>query len=207
MGCLSSKPVATDPTDAPKAEAKPVTEAFPQKDEKPIIATSSGEISPAKISPPKASPAYNPPPAASPPAAVESLPGSIPDATQPVANKASSKESDPEILEIPARTRPRPDLADRPSAPARSRPGSANARPSSAGRSRPEADASSANNTQQRPGSSGRNRDDGVKPAVWLVDKSADFIKDAEAKVDKDIFRNGSPTKMKTTVCPGPGNK
>lgn len=51
---------------------------------------------------------------------------------------------------------------------------------------------------KDRPGSAGRNRGNEIKHSVWLTDKKKldrSSIKDAEAKVDKDIFKKGSPKK------------
>lgn len=119
------------------------------------------------------------------------LPGSVPEDKSTKSAKKEKKKKKKSNEE---------DLT-RSSAPLKSRPGSAGGgRPSSAERVRPgSAGGKDEVKDKDRPGSAGRNRDDKLKPAVWLADKrkmGMGNIKDLESKLDKDIFKNkGSPMK------------
>jgi len=121
----------------------------------------------------------------------------------PVKSPAKTPLKDPEVI-APA---PKPEVragSDNAKAGLKARPGSANARPGSAGDARPnsagrarESDKKD-DGAKDRPGSAGRNREEKMKPTVWLTDRKIDAssLKDAENKLDKDIFaRKGSPKK------------
>merc|ERR1711988_128272 len=135
------------------------------------------------------------------------LPGGIiPDACDDIEpfrepmSPSSPAPAPPVVEPVSAPTQPRSESAL--SAGLKERPGSAGAaRPSSAGKQRPSTPTLSKEGSKERPGSAGRNRGEQVKPSVWLTDKlDRQAVKDAEARVDKDIFRNGSPSKKKKST-------
>lgn len=142
------------------------------------------------------------------------IPQAAPDAMDIVEPFQNSPKAGPVIPQAPPVKRP--DSA-RSQVSVKSRPGSAgSARPASAQR-RDDERPGTAKDRKDRPGSAGKNREDRVPHKVWLTDKrkieSVDSIKDAEKKLDKDIFRNGSPkkkgsakkAKMRRSVAEDPG--
>jgi len=157
------------------------------------------EASPVRVGPNQA---FLAAPAADEGIAQASLPGALPDATVAIEKFEAS----------PGKIVPqRPDSA-RSSASVKSRPESAGSRaqrPTSAERARPGSAKSGKGEEKEskRPGSAGRNRDDRLKPSVWLTDKKissrVDTLKDAEKNLDKDIFRN-SPKKGKGRLLASP---
>lgn len=122
------------------------------------------------------------------------LPGAIPDSSDDVSAFVASPSPRPAAGPPAAANAPKTE--PRSHAPLKSRPDSASGRPASAERSRPEGEATAGS---KRPGSAGRNREEKIKPSVWLTDKRkvavSDHLKSAEKNIDKDIFRKKSPMK------------